>query len=55
MELVTLILLESAGVPFSSSFVVVGGAPLCARESGERDKGETPGTEPDNTENADVN
>lgn len=56
MGLVMLILLEAVLVShFLLPSVEVGRALLCARDRGEQGKGEAPGTEPDNTENADIN
>ena len=54
--LVMLILLEPVLLPhFLLPSVEVGRALLCARDSGEQGKGEAPGTEPDNIENAGIN
>lgn len=56
MGLVMLILLEPVLVShFLLPSMEVGRALLGARDSGEQGKGEAPGTEPDNTEHADIN
>lgn len=56
MGLVMLILLEAVLMShFLLPSVEVGRALLCARDRGEQGKWEAPGTEPDNTENADIN
>ena len=54
--LVMLILLEAVLVShFLLPSLEEGRALRCARDRGEQGKGEAPGTEPDNTENADIN
>lgn len=55
MGLAMLFLPEPVLPHFLLASMEVGRALLCARDSGEQGKGEAPGTEPDNTENADIN